>query len=193
MAQPGSAPALGAGGRRFKSSHPDHFYLDPGRVRVPVLCPKRTLAAFADVSPREVRGTAVRRLAGRRSARSLNASTDEPRRFPSAVAKPALAGAHDPLGQAADSPRPFHEIVVRLVASFASASPRGLQGGQPRRFIRSRTAWSLAPVGGRPQGRLPNPVQLQRDGLRFRVTTRTARYGPIMATFPHETTSWMPH
>src|SRR5437762_3458791 len=24
VAQPGSAPALGAGGRRFKSSHPDH-------------------------------------------------------------------------------------------------------------------------------------------------------------------------
>ncbi len=24
MAQPGSAPALGAGGRRFKSSRPDH-------------------------------------------------------------------------------------------------------------------------------------------------------------------------
>src|SRR5882672_4152785 len=27
VAQPGSAPALGAGSRRFKSSHPDHSYL----------------------------------------------------------------------------------------------------------------------------------------------------------------------
>lgn len=26
VAQPGSAPASGAGGRRFKSSHPDHLY-----------------------------------------------------------------------------------------------------------------------------------------------------------------------
>src|SRR3989442_11863103 len=39
VAQPGSAPALGAGGRRFKSGHPDHTYAGPGRASVPVLCP----------------------------------------------------------------------------------------------------------------------------------------------------------
>ncbi len=30
VAQPGSAPASGAGGRRFESSHPDHSVQDPG-------------------------------------------------------------------------------------------------------------------------------------------------------------------
>src|SRR4051794_28059464 len=33
VAQPGSAPALGAGGQRFKSSRPDQFYL-PFRISI---------------------------------------------------------------------------------------------------------------------------------------------------------------
>src|SRR5215467_5197153 len=38
VAQPGSAPALGAGSRRFKSSHPDHTYIAPRPAVVRVLC-----------------------------------------------------------------------------------------------------------------------------------------------------------
>src|SRR5882724_10260678 len=35
VAQPGSAPALGAGGRRFKSGHPDHTSPELARAGVP--------------------------------------------------------------------------------------------------------------------------------------------------------------
>ena len=34
VAQPGSAPALGAGSRRFKSSRPDHSFLSPTHLVV---------------------------------------------------------------------------------------------------------------------------------------------------------------
>ncbi len=33
VAQPGSAPAWGVGGRRFKSARPDHFYLETHKTR----------------------------------------------------------------------------------------------------------------------------------------------------------------
>ncbi len=33
VAQPGSAPQWGCGGRRFESSRPDHFLIEPRGVR----------------------------------------------------------------------------------------------------------------------------------------------------------------
>jgi hypothetical protein len=44
VAQSGSAPALGAGSRRFKSSRPDHFFMSSSGLLNPLLLVLNSLA-----------------------------------------------------------------------------------------------------------------------------------------------------
>jgi hypothetical protein len=54
VAQPGSAPALGAGGRWFKSNRPDHLSSRSGDPRHPHLSPRKRRRDLRDPGDRAI-------------------------------------------------------------------------------------------------------------------------------------------
>src|SRR5262249_40269288 len=77
VAQPGSAPALGAGGRWFKSNRPDHHPLQ-STERIPQISADRnhTLGSLIPPSPDLLRRDHVSRIfSSARSERSRSASS----------------------------------------------------------------------------------------------------------------------
>jgi hypothetical protein len=99
VAQPGSAPALGAGCRRFKSSHPDHY---------PALGPARPLRHM----PWRARACAHDAA---RSGRGELGKLQE-----------GASGEHDPLAGVALTALPFHPDVV-ISAEQSDHRPDGIE------------------------------------------------------------------
>ena len=87
IAQLGSAPRSGRGGRGFESRYPDHFPLDPLRPARPTSARREWIPSVIDLARR------ARRAGRRRLARLARRARGRPRRR---VARPREEGRHSP-------------------------------------------------------------------------------------------------